>query len=322
MSRYRPEIDGLRAIAVLSVIFCHYLPAAFPGGFAGVDLFFVISGFLITDHIASEIGANRFSLLAFYERRIRRIVPALVLMYVLVLLSSSAILFSRDWHFQSRVAAYVIPFLGNYALYQNAGAYGGELAAHIPLLHTWSLAVEEQFYLLFPLLMLAVQRFARGRYSTVLWILTVVSFVLCVAGVRVAPLATFYLPQFRAWELLMGALLAVGGFSPPGNARVRAVVTLSGLLLIAGADLFLSATHLIPANTRYFPVSAPWRFSTPPRTKPCLQAGCWITASCGVSGCGPTRSILPTGRYWCLRNTTRSTRSPSWLVVSCSPRPS
>ena len=253
MSRHRPEIDGLRAIAVLSVIFYHYLPAAFPGGFVGVDVFFVISGYLITGRIASEIGTNRFSLLEFYERRIRRIVPALALMYVLVLLSSSLILFPRDWHFQSRVAAYVIPFLGNYALYQNAGAYGGEFASHIPLLHTWSLAVEEQFYLFFPLLMLAIQRFARGRYSTVLWILTLLSFVLCVTGVRVAPLATFYLPQFRAWELLLGALLAVGGFSPPGNASVRGVMTLSGLLLIAGADLFLRPTTPNPSEYTLLP---------------------------------------------------------------------
>jgi peptidoglycan/LPS O-acetylase OafA/YrhL len=237
---YRADIDGLRAIAVLSVIFHHYLVPGFNGGFVGVDVFFVISGFLIAAHIEGDLAARRFSLLAFYERRIRRILPALFLMYALFLLAASKVYFPPNLHFQTRLAAYVIPFLANYAFYQNAGNYSGEFAAHIGLLHTWSLAVEEQFYLLFPLLMLTISRFMRGRYSAVLWPMALASLVLCIVGTYIEPAAAFYLTPFRAWELLAGALLAVGRFSPPRDTRVRAGVALSGLLLIAGTDLLLS----------------------------------------------------------------------------------
>jgi peptidoglycan/LPS O-acetylase OafA/YrhL len=237
---YRADIDGLRALAVLSVMFHHYLVPGFRGGFVGVDVFFVISGFLIAAHIEGDLAARRFSLLAFYERRIRRILPALFLMYVLFLVLASRVYFPPDLHLQTRLAAYVIPFLANYAFYQNAGSYGGDLAGHIAMLHTWSLAVEEQFYLFFPLLMLGIARFTRGRYSAVLLFVALVSLALCVVGTYIEPAAAFYLAPFRAWELLTGALLAVGGFSPPRDPRVRAGVALSGLLLIAGADLLLS----------------------------------------------------------------------------------
>ena len=237
---YRADIDGLRALAVLSVMFHHYLVPGFRGGFVGVDVFFVISGFLIAAHIEGDLAAHRFSLLAFYERRIRRILPALFLVFALFLALASKVYFPPDLHMQTLLAAYVIPFLANYAFYQNAGNYGGDLAGHIAMLHTWSLAVEEQFYLFFPLLMIGIARFTRGRYSAVLWIIALASFVFCVVGTYIAPSAAFYLAPFRAWELLAGALLAVGRFSPPRSPRVRAGAALSGLLLIAGADLLLS----------------------------------------------------------------------------------
>jgi peptidoglycan/LPS O-acetylase OafA/YrhL len=237
---HRADIDGLRALAVLSVMFHHYLVPGFRGGFVGVDVFFVISGFLIAAHIESDIAAHRFSLLDFYERRIRRILPALFLVFALFLALACKVYFPPDLHFQTLLAAYVIPFLANYAFYQNAGSYGGDFAGHIAMLHTWSLAVEEQFYLVFPLVMLGIARFTRGRYSAFLGFMALASLVLCVIGTYIEPSAAFYLAPFRAWELLAGALLAVGGFSPPRDPRVRAGVALSGLLLIAGADLLLS----------------------------------------------------------------------------------
>jgi peptidoglycan/LPS O-acetylase OafA/YrhL len=237
---YRADIDGLRALAVLSVMFHHYLVPGFRGGFVGVDVFFVISGYLIAAHIERDLAAGRFSLLAFYERRIRRILPALFFMLALFLVLAYLVYFPPELHFQTRLAAYVIPFLANHAFYQNAGNYSGEYAANIALLHTWSLAVEEQFYLFFPLLMLAISRFMRGRYPAVLWPLALASLLACVVGLYIDPSAAFYLTPFRAWELLAGALLAVGRFTPPRDARVRAGVALSGLLLIAGSDLLLS----------------------------------------------------------------------------------
>jgi peptidoglycan/LPS O-acetylase OafA/YrhL len=262
---YRADIDGLRALAVLSVMFHHYRVPGFPGGFVGVDVFFVISGFLIAAHIEGDLAANRFSLLAFYERRIRRILPALFLMYTLFLLAASFVYFPPDLHFQTQLAAYVIPFLANHAFYRNAGNYGGEFAAHIGLLHTWSLAVEEQFYLFFPLLMIAISRLMRSRYTDVLWVMALASFGLCVAGTYIEPPAAFYLTPFRAWELLAGALLAVGRFSPPRNTRLRATVALAGLLLIAGSDLFLSS---------YTPYPGAWALI------PCAGATAILYASC------------------------------------------
>jgi peptidoglycan/LPS O-acetylase OafA/YrhL len=255
----------LRALAVLSVIFHHYLVPGFSGGFVGVDVFFVISGFLIAAHIEGDLATHGFSLRAFYERRIRRILPALFLMYGLFVVSASRIYFPPDLHFQTQLAVYVIPFLANYAFYQNAGNYSGEFAAHIGLLHTWSLAVEEQFYLFFPLLMLAIARFARSRYTTILWPMALASFLACAIASYLAPSAAFYLAPYRAWELLAGALLAVGRFSPPRDSRVRAAVAAVGLMLIAGADLLLSKSTPYPGA---------WA------TVPCAGAAAILFASC------------------------------------------
>ena len=252
-STYRADIDGLRALAVLSVVFHHYVVPGFRGGFVGVDVFFVISGFLIAAHIESDIAACRFSLLAFYERRIRRILPALFLMYALFLLLAAKVYFPPDLRFQTLLAAYVIPFLANFAFYQNAGNYSGEFAAQIALLHTWSLAVEEQFYLLFPLLMIGISRFIRGRYLAVLWPMALASFLLCAVELYIKPSAAFYLAPFRAWELLAGAMLAVARFSPPRDACVRASVALLGLLLIAGSDLLLSTNTHYPGGWALLP---------------------------------------------------------------------
>ncbi len=250
---YRTDIDGLRAVAVVLVILYHYGVRGFAGGFVGVDVFFVISGFLIAAHIAAEIRAGRFSLPGFYERRIRRILPALFVMYALTLLAGAAVLFAPDLHFLSRIGAYVVPFLANYALYRNAGAYGGEFADHVVLLHSWSLAVEEQFYVFFPLLMLAMASIGRGRYVAALWPLALVSLLACIVAVRVSPLAAFYLAPFRAWELLGGALLAVGNHAPPRAAYLRAGAAVLGLLLLAAADLLLSTANPYPSEVTLIP---------------------------------------------------------------------
>lgn len=258
----------MRAIAVLLVILHHYGVPGFRGGFVGVDVFFVISGFLIAAHIARDIRAERFSLLAFYERRIRRIFPALFVMYALVLVAGVAVLFPPDLHFFSKIGAYVVPFLANFALYRNAVLYGGEFADHVVLLHTWSLAVEEQFYMLFPLLMLAIAGLCRRRYAAVLWPLALISLALCIVGVRISTLAAFYLAPFRAWELLAGALLAVGNFAPPRTACVRNSAAALGLLLLVVADLLLSTASLYPGELTLLP---------------CVGAGLILYAGCDRS---------------------------------------
>ncbi len=275
-SDYRPDIDGLRALAVLLVVLHHYAVPGFRGGFVGVDVFFVISGFLIAAHIDADLQAGRFSLPAFYERRIRRILPALFVMYAVVLLVGTLVLFPPDLRFLTRTGAYVVPFLANFALYRNAGMYGGQFADQVVLLHTWSLAVEEQFYLVFPVLMLGIAAFCRARYAIVLWPLALVSFAVCVVAVRFAPLAAFYLAPFRAWELLAGALLALGKFVPPRTAGMRTGAALLGLVLIAVADAFLSTDSPYPSELTLLPCAGAALF---------LQAACDNRSAPGAVMC-------------------------------------
>ena len=249
---YRPDIDGLRALAVLSVVLCHFGAPGFGGGFVGVDVFFVISGYLIGGHIAEEIAAGRFSLVAFYERRIRRIAPGLFCTLALVMAAGAVILFGPDFRRLLVIAASVVEIQANVRLWQTLGAYAGAFAQRSALLHTWSLAVEEQFYLLFPLLMLAIGRFARRRYSLWLALLALVSFAACVVMARVDLARDFYLAPFRAWELLLGALVAVGPFRAPAG-KLPGVLALLGLMSILAADLLLSVDTPFPSEYALLP---------------------------------------------------------------------
>lgn len=155
MLKYRPEIDGLRAIAVLPVIFFHAGLDAFAGGYVGVDIFFVISGFLITTIICSELNKKSFSILSFYERRARRILPALFL--VLTVTSVAAVIFMLPYELKSygEVLLGTIFFASNMVLWKQSGYFAGDAEMN-PLLHTWSLGIEEQYYLFFPLALLLI----------------------------------------------------------------------------------------------------------------------------------------------------------------------
>lgn len=259
---YRREIDGLRAVAVLPVVLFHAGVETFSGGFAGVDVFFVISGFLITSLILHEQAAGMFTLARFYERRARRILPALLL----VVLACTP--FAYLWMMPDQVKSFSASVLGtllsgsNFVFYFQSG-YFDHAAELKPLLHTWSLAVEEQFYILFPLLFVFLLR--RGRTWTV-WALAglfALSLFLAQAGGNfearqssyaggwswwATPSYGFFLLQARAWELLIGALLAVQRFYHPGwfEARGRALReagSLIGLALVVSSFvLFTSAT--------------------------------------------------------------------------------
>ena len=250
---YRRDIDGLRAFAVLSVVLYHLQAPGFGGGFGGVDVFFVISGYLIGGRIAEDVDAGRFSLAGFYERRIRRILPALYAMLALVLAAGAVILFRPDFLKLIPIALSVVELLANVRILQTLGGYSGAYAQTSPLLHTWSLAVEEQFYLAFPLLMLAIARLARRRYRLWLTPLALLSFAACIAAARAAPLQDFYLPWFRAWELLLGALLAVGGLPPVVGSRTRNGLALAGLVMIAAADLLLNRDTPFPSEYALLP---------------------------------------------------------------------
>ena len=247
---YRPEIDGLRAVAVLSVILVHAGVPGIPGGFVGVDIFFVISGYLITLIIQSDLAAGQFSIARFYERRARRILPALVLVVLACL--PFAWVWMLSWQleeFADSVVAVAL-FLSNVEFWQQSGYFATEAAAK-PLLHTWSLGVEEQFYIAFPLLLWALAR-ARLNPAAVLGGLALLSLAFSEWGWRNAPEANFFLIPFRAWELLAGALAALWGGSVGQRADDR--LGLTGLALIAVSLVLIDETSPVPGLWALLPV--------------------------------------------------------------------
>jgi peptidoglycan/LPS O-acetylase OafA/YrhL len=205
---YRPEVDGLRSVAVLPVIAYHAGFAAIPGGFAGVDVFFVISGFLITGIIAEELEAGRFSLGRFYERRARRILPALFAMMLPTLAIAWLVMVPYQLEDLAQSVVATLLFVSNILFWLEADYFAVE-ASSKPLLHTWSLAVEEQFYVVMPLLLAMLYRIDRRVVIPVLVVGAIASFGLALTYGQTAPSATFFLIQFRAWELLVGSLAAL-----------------------------------------------------------------------------------------------------------------
>lgn len=203
---YRPDIDGLRAIAVLAVVCSHAFPTLLPGGFVGVDVFFIISGFLISDIIISQLHNGSFCFSTFYARRIRRIFPALILVMVASSFFGWFALFPDEYMKLGKHVLGGAAFISNFILW-NEVSYFDTAAETKPFLHLWSLGIEEQFYIVWPVLLVL----ARNREISVLAImltLALISFIVNIAGVVSFPSATFYFPTSRAWELMMGALLA------------------------------------------------------------------------------------------------------------------
>jgi peptidoglycan/LPS O-acetylase OafA/YrhL len=234
--RYRADIDGLRAIAVLAVLLFHG-ELGCTGGYVGVDVFFVISGFLITSLIWRDLETGRFSFAHFWERRARRIIPAMVAVAVFTLAAGWFVLLPDDLESLGRAAAALAAFGANVYYWQATGYFDGA-AQEKPLLHTWSLAVEEQFYFCVPFLFWALYRsVGLGRRRTVANLTGLglaASLVLSIYGVARFPSATFYLLPTRAWELLLGSLVALVP-PPPGLARRRALregLAGAGLLLV------------------------------------------------------------------------------------------
>ena len=205
--KYRPEIDGLRALAVVPVILFHAGFEYFRGGFVGVDVFFVISGYLITTIIVSEQEAGTFSLLNFYERRARRILPALFLVMLVSTIAAYFWLAAPDLKDFSRSLMAVSVYLSNFLFLQETGYWDteGELK---PLLHTWSLAVEEQYYLLFPPFLMLMWRYRKRWMFGSILVIGVISLLASQWGSHRFPSANFFLLPTRAWELAIGAGIA------------------------------------------------------------------------------------------------------------------
>ncbi|WP_321789655.1 acyltransferase family protein [Paraburkholderia sp. J94] len=230
---YRPDVDGLRAMAILGVVLYHAFPGIFPGGFAGVDVFFVISGYLITGIISSELTRGQFSIVNFYAKRIRRIFPALMTVLFSTFLMGWFCLYADEFKQLGKHIVAGIAFVSNWTLWSEAG-YFDQSAATKPLLHLWSLGVEEQFYILWPLF-LAVG-FRRGWTRAIVVICAVLSFMANVWLVNAHPSAAFFLPFSRFWELLCGAALARWSQSGEGDnalsglsQRMRNLLSILGL---------------------------------------------------------------------------------------------
>ena len=234
MDRYRADVDGLRAVAIVPVLFFHASFPGFGGGFVGVDIFFVISGFLITGLILPEVVQGTFSVRNFYERRIRRIFPALFTVLALSSVAAVLLLLPIDLKSFARSLVATTYFASNFFFDSEAGYFDTD-AHSKPLLHTWSLAVEEQYYILFPLCLLAVQRYLGGRHKFFTWLVVLGSLYLSVTQTPTHPDRSFYLAHTRAWELGLGALLALGAF-PKAHRRVtRNTAALVGAALIVFA---------------------------------------------------------------------------------------
>lgn len=207
MIKYRTEIDGLRALAVVPVILFHAGFKAFSGGFVGVDVFFVISGYLITTILLNDLVAGKFSLVHFYERRARRILPALFLVMFACLPFAWFWLLPQDMKSFSQSLVAVSVFASNILFWQTSGYF--DTATELkPLIHTWSLSVEEQYYVLFPLFLLFAWKLGKRWVLGILAVVAVVSLGMAQWGAYTKPAFTFYMLPTRAWELLMGAFVA------------------------------------------------------------------------------------------------------------------
>ncbi len=280
-SAYRADIDGLRAIAVLAVVCFHANVVHVTGGFVGVDIFFVISGYLITQVIDAEMEQGRFTFRGFYERRIRRIFPALFALALFCALAAAALFPPLRFAEFGQSLLAMTGFVSNIYFQRTNPVFGyfGDTSGAQLLLHTWTLALEEQFYLLFPVLLLLLNKFARPLRGVVVLLLLLVSFRSGVQDLHSNLLAdhvtAFYLLPGRAWELLLGALLAMKIVPPMPNVVARSLVGAAGLAaVIYAVATFDSYTPFPGYNALY----------------PCLGAVLLIYS--GTGGRSPVKSLL------------------------------
>jgi len=251
-SSYRPDIDGLRAIAVLPVVGFHAFPEWIKGGFVGVDIFFVISGFLISRIIFGSLEQGRFSYVEFYGRRIRRIFPALTLVLSACLLCGSFVLQAAELKQLGQHVAAGAGFVSNFILWSEAG-YFDNAANTKPLLHLWSLGIEEQFYIVWPLLLGVAWRYTHAVFPLTL-LIAITSFALNVYAVDSSPIATFYSPLSRAWELMAGSILAYLTLRHPHRLPARQDAhSLVGLILIVLGIALVSKNSEFPGYWALLP---------------------------------------------------------------------
>jgi len=260
--KYRADIDGLRAIAVLSVVGFHAFPDWIFGGFIGVDIFFVISGFLISGIIFGNLENNSFSYVEFYVRRIKRIFPALILVLVLSFAFGWYVLLPDEFQQLAKHEAAGSGFISNFILWFESG-YFDNSANTKPLLHLWSLAIEEQFYIMWPLLLGLVWKH-KWNFLTLTVSIAIISFVLNIYTINNNPIAAFYSPLSRFWELMIGGILAYLTLHKPQHlpqrpnwqSAIGLILIATGLLLINKERAFPGYWALIPGAGSFLIISA------------------------------------------------------------------
>ncbi len=252
---YRPDIDGIRAIAVLLVILYHANFSFITGGYIGVDVFFVLSGFLITLTIDREMNTDSFSFKKFYLRRIRRIIPVLVFVMLVVTIPACLFLFSNNLETYSRTLIQTLLCSNNFYLWINNGDYFAENSDLMPFLHTWSLSVEEQFYFLWPLLLLFLhKKLSLQKRLVFMSLFLILGITLSVYLVHTNPTMAYFLLPARIFELTIGACLAMywerlPSFSKPKNS----IISLVGLSLILIPAVVLNKSSLFPGLNAFWP---------------------------------------------------------------------
>jgi peptidoglycan/LPS O-acetylase OafA/YrhL len=259
---YRADIDGLRAIAILSVIAFHAAPGLLPGGFVGVDVFFVISGFLITGIILKALIRDSFSFVDFYARRIRRIFPALIVVLLSVWALGWLKLLPDEYASLTKHIAAGSVYVSNLLLFNESG-YFDPSAELKPLLHLWSLGVEEQFYIVWPLMLFVTYSWRRAQLPAML-ALACASFLFNLATVKSHPAAAFYMPHARLWELALGGILAqvdltarrsAAGSSGISNVRMSNFAAIMGLTLLCTSFIAMRSQQLFPGLLALVPVA-------------------------------------------------------------------
>lgn len=262
---YRPDIDGLRAVAVISVVAFHAFPHSLRGGFIGVDVFFVLSGFLITSIIIADLANGSFRLRTFYARRVKRIFPALIVVLLTVLLLGCTFRYTDEYKELGKQVVASAGFAANLLFWQEANYF--DLAAETkPLLHLWSLGIEEQYYILWPMLLWLCWRTNKRALPYLVGLLLIGSFLLNIKAMGTSPAEAFYSPLTRAWELFAGGLLAIASssytklpFAVPDarlQARVANLLAISGSGLLAASLILISRSTPFPGWAALLPVAA------------------------------------------------------------------
>ena len=252
---YRWDIQGLRALAVLAVVIFHISPSRLPGGYLGVDIFFVISGYLIIGFICRDVYAQKFNLSAFYVKRIKRLFPALFATVLATIVGAYFLLLPEETTVFAKSVISTLLYVSNMFFYTQSDYFAADLEL-APLLHTWSLSVEEQFYILFPILLIVIIKFRAAQLQVILAIMAVLSFVLSEYLVRTDPSLAFFISPTRFWQFIVGGLLALNIHKMSLNTSSSNIIGFSGLAALISCLFLFSEETVFPGINAIIPTAA------------------------------------------------------------------